>query len=58
MLCALQYWLLTATVEAYHGGDRSIPLVAFLASLACFVLAIGLVVTGERASARRHRLEG
>jgi hypothetical protein len=46
-LCVFQYWLLTSTFEAYRSGDRNITLPAFLASAACFLLAAGLVVTGE-----------
>lgn len=47
MFCIFQYWLLTATLEAYHAGDDSLPFGAFLASLGCFVLATGLAVLGE-----------
>lgn len=54
-LCALQYWLLTTTMEAYHGGDRALPLAAAIASGVCFLLALGLVLAGERAEARRRR---
>ena len=50
MLCAAQYWLLTSTMEAWHAGDREIPLVAALASAVCFALAAGLVLTGELGS--------
>lgn len=59
-LCALQYWLLTTTMEAFHGGDRGLPLAAALASAACFLLQLGLVATGEINEARRlrHRREG
>jgi hypothetical protein len=55
MLCALQYWLLTATMEAFHGGDPDLPFAAAMASGACFLLGLGLVATGERAEARRRR---
>jgi len=54
ILCALQYWLLTSTMEAFHGGDRALPLPAAIASAACFVLAVGLVVAGEHAERRRR----
>jgi len=47
-ICALQYWLLTSTMEAYHGRHRAVTLVAAIASAVCFALALGLVVTGER----------
>jgi hypothetical protein len=56
LLCSLQYWLLTATMEAYHGGDRGLPLPAALASAACFSLGLGLVVVAERNDARRRQL--
>ena len=39
----LQLWLLTATMEAYLGGDRSIVVPAALASLGCFGLILGLL---------------
>lgn len=47
MFCIFQYWLLTATLEAYHAGDDALPLGAFLTSVACFILAAGLAVLGE-----------
>lgn len=53
MLCAMQYWLLTSTMEAFHGGDRDLPFAAAIASLLCFLLALGLVRVGERAAVRR-----
>jgi hypothetical protein len=46
-LCVFQYWLLTSTTEAYNAGNMRIALPAFLASIACFALAVGLVFTGE-----------
>lgn len=55
LLCALQYWLLTSAMEAFHAGDRGQLLVAAVTSAVCFVLAAGLVVAGERASARRRQ---
>lgn len=42
MLVVMQLWLLTATMEAYLGGDRSIVVPAALASLGCFGLNLGL----------------
>jgi hypothetical protein len=39
----LQLWLLTATMEAYLGGERSILIPAALASAACFGLVVGLL---------------
>ena len=56
LLCGLQYWLLTATMEAFHGGDDTLPLPAALASAACFLLGLGLVAVAERTEARRRRL--
>jgi len=55
LICSLQYWLLTSTMEAFHGGDRGLPLVAALASAGCFLLGLGLVVVAERSEARRCR---
>ena len=43
ILVVLQLWLLTATMNAYLGGDRSILWVAAFGSLACFVLNAGLL---------------
>jgi len=47
LFCVFQYWLLTATLEAYHAGDDDLPLGAFLASVGCFVLAAGITLLGE-----------
>ncbi len=47
LFCIFQYWLLTATLEAYHAGDEDLPFGAFLASLGCFILAAGLTIAGE-----------
>lgn len=43
MLVMLQLWLLTATMNAYLGGDSSIVVPAALASLACLGLNTGLL---------------
>jgi len=43
VLVMLQLWLLTATMNAYLGGDHSILLAAALASLACLLLNLGLL---------------
>jgi len=43
MIVILQLWLLTATMEAFLGGERSIIIPAALASLACFGLVLGLL---------------
>jgi hypothetical protein len=42
VLVVLQLWLLTATMNAYLGGDGSIPIPAALVSLACLLLNVGL----------------
>lgn len=43
LLVVLQLWLLTATMNAYLGGDVSIIVPAALASLACLGLNGGLL---------------
>lgn len=43
ILGILQLWLLTASVNAYLGGDRSIIVPALGASLLCFALNAGLL---------------
>ena len=43
MLVVLQLWLLTATMNAYLGGDRSVLVPAALASMACLGLNVGLL---------------
>lgn len=43
IIVVLQLWLLTATMNAYLGGDESILLPAALFSLACFGLNAGLL---------------
>jgi uncharacterized integral membrane protein len=43
ILVVLQLWLLTATMNAYLGGDESVILPAGLASLGCFLLNAGLL---------------
>ncbi|MGC1275666.1 MAG: DUF6755 family protein [Planctomycetaceae bacterium] len=43
ILVVLQLWLLTATMNAYLGGDESVVWPAALASLACFGLNVGLL---------------
>lgn len=42
-LVVLQLWLLTATMNAFLGGDEAVVLPAALASLACFLLNAGLL---------------
>jgi hypothetical protein len=43
ILALMQLWLLTATMNAYLGGDRSIIWPAFGASLVCLLLNLGLL---------------
>ena len=43
LIVILQLWLLTATMNAYLGGDSSIVVPAALASLACLGLNTGLL---------------
>ncbi len=43
ILVSLQLWLLTATMNAYLGGETSILLPAALASLLCLALIAGLL---------------
>ena len=44
VLVILQLWLLTATMNAYLGGDYGVVVPAALASLACLALNAGLLV--------------
>jgi hypothetical protein len=39
----LQLWLLTASMNAYLGGDTSVLWPATVASIVCFLLNIGLL---------------
>jgi hypothetical protein len=43
MLVVLQLWLLTATMNAYLGGDESVIWPAAGASVACLLLSAGLL---------------
>ena len=43
MLVVLQLWLLTATMNAYLGGDQSVIWPGAIASLVCFLLNFGLL---------------
>ena len=38
-----QLWLLTATMNAFLGGDQRVALPALLASFVCFALNLGLL---------------
>ena len=42
-LVLLQLWLLTATMNAYLGGDERVIWPAAFASLGCLLLAVGLL---------------
>lgn len=42
-LALMQLWLLTATMNAWLGGDGSIVWPAAMASLTCFLLIAGLL---------------
>ena len=43
MLVVLQLWLLTATMNAYLGGDAAVIWPAAAASAACLLLNVGLL---------------
>ncbi len=43
VLVVLQLWLLTATMNAYLGGDTAVVWPAAIASLICFLLNLGLL---------------
>src|SRR3954452_14823368 len=43
LMVVLQLWLLTATMNAWLGGDASVVWPAALASLACFAVNLGLL---------------
>ena len=43
LIVVLQLWLLTATMNAYLGGDHAVTVPAALASLACLALNVGLL---------------
>jgi len=47
-VCAFQYWLLTASMEAVHAGNLKIAIPAFVTCLLCFVFNLGLILTGEK----------
>ncbi len=44
ILVVMQLWLLTATMNAYLGGDDTLVWPALFASLVCFALNAGLLV--------------
>lgn len=43
VLVVLQLWLLTATMNAYLGGDTGVIWPALISSLVCFLLNLGLL---------------
>jgi hypothetical protein len=43
ILVILQLWLLTATMNAYLGGDDSVLVPAAVTSMICFALNLGLL---------------
>lgn len=43
LIVILQLWLLTATMNAYLGGDTGVVVPAALASLVCLGLNVGLL---------------
>lgn len=43
LIVILQIWLLTASVNAYLGGDHAIVIPAAAGSLACLALTAGLL---------------
>jgi membrane-associated HD superfamily phosphohydrolase len=48
IIVIMQLWLLTATMNAYLGGDEAVIWPAAIASLACLVLNLGLLRYLER----------
>jgi hypothetical protein len=43
LIVIVQLWLFTATMEAYLGGNEAIVIPAALASVACWLLNVGLL---------------
>jgi len=43
MLVVVQYWLLTATMNAFLGGNGAIAVPALAASIGCLLLNVGLL---------------
>lgn len=43
LVVILQLWLLTATMNAFLGGEQAVILPAALASLVCFGFNVGLI---------------
>jgi hypothetical protein len=55
IIVILQLWLLTATMNAFLGGDESVIWPAAVASLACFLLNAGLLRYLYRVERRQSR---
>jgi uncharacterized membrane-anchored protein len=43
VIVVLQLWLFTATMESFLGGNNTVALPAFFASIVCLLLNLGLV---------------
>ena len=43
LIVVVQLWLLTATMNAYLGGERDLLLAALIVSALCFALNLGLL---------------
>ncbi len=54
-ICIIQYWLLTSSLEAFYGGNLRVTLPMFLASLFCFLMVAGLILTGEKGSRKLQK---
>ena len=54
ILVVLQLWLLTATMNAYLGGDDAVVWPAAIASTLCFALNAGLLVYLRRLEKPRN----
>ena len=48
ILVVLQLWLLTATMNAFLGGDERVVLPAAIASLFCLALVAGLLIVARK----------
>ncbi len=53
VLVILQLWLLTATMDAYLGGDDAVVVPAAAASVACLLLNVGLLRYLQRLDQQR-----
>ena len=48
VLVVCQIWLISATMNAFLGGDDRVVLPAAVASLFCFALCAGLLIVARR----------